>query len=191
MKGDSCRVDGVLKTLLVWRPPTANWETNISLTGLQAVPVSVLRGFQKIPATHELPDGFRRESEGSNIRDPVPDHVRPGAEPLRRFLVDLNTGRLQEHSAEMDRRTGEETVYKCSVTPQRTNVPKIKTNHSTSQVSSSPLLEMDSERWTDDTGWQMKVRKIFLLFTTCCSKTGSNKFARQTSVKPHSTVELQ
>ncbi|XP_038573586.1 uncharacterized protein LOC119901890 isoform X2 [Micropterus salmoides] len=57
----------------------------LTLSGLQAVPLALPRRLQR--TTYRLPDGFRQ-----------------GTEPSRRFLVDLNTGLVQEHITEMDRR---------------------------------------------------------------------------------------
>ncbi|KAJ4920568.1 hypothetical protein JOQ06_022129 [Pogonophryne albipinna] len=70
------------------------------LSGLQALPLA--RRLQKTPSTYQLPDGFRQGTELFDMREPVSD-FRQGTEPSRRFIVDLNTGLLQEHMSEMDR----------------------------------------------------------------------------------------
>ncbi|KAM7375324.1 hypothetical protein PAMA_014431 [Pampus argenteus] len=73
----------------------------LTLSGLQAAPVPDTRGAQKA-AFYQLPNGFQH----SGIPEAVLDDVRQGIEPSRRFLVDHNTGRMQEHISEMDRRAG-------------------------------------------------------------------------------------
>ncbi|KAF7664168.1 hypothetical protein LDENG_00187170 [Lucifuga dentata] len=57
------------------------------LSSIQAVPIGPSRGFHKAHNTYQLPDGFRQ-----------------GTEPSRRFIVNLNTGLVEEHISEMDRR---------------------------------------------------------------------------------------
>ncbi|XP_034720942.1 uncharacterized protein LOC117939599 isoform X2 [Etheostoma cragini] len=74
----------------------------LTLSGLQAAPLAVLRSWQKTSSTYKLPDGFHQGTEHSNIREP--GGFRQGTEPSRRFLVDLNTGLVQEHISEMDRK---------------------------------------------------------------------------------------
>ncbi|XP_031707567.1 uncharacterized protein LOC116385929 [Anarrhichthys ocellatus] len=76
----------------------------LMLSGLQAAPLAVRRRLQKTPSTYQLPDGFRQGTEHSDIHKPVPDGFRQGTEPSRRFLVDLNTGLVQEHISEMNSR---------------------------------------------------------------------------------------
>ncbi|XP_037617663.1 uncharacterized protein LOC119483529 isoform X4 [Sebastes umbrosus] len=76
----------------------------LTLSGLQAAPIVVPRGLQKTSSTYQLPDGFRQGTEHSDIREPVPGGFRQGTEPSRRFIVDLNTGEVQEHISEMERR---------------------------------------------------------------------------------------
>ncbi|KAF1371692.1 hypothetical protein PFLUV_G00271090 [Perca fluviatilis] len=76
----------------------------LTLSGLQAAPLAVPRSSQKTSSTYKLPDGFHQGTEHSDIREPVPRGFRQGTEPSRRFLVDLNTGLVQEHISEMDRR---------------------------------------------------------------------------------------
>ncbi|XP_074483707.1 uncharacterized protein LOC141763173 isoform X1 [Sebastes fasciatus] len=76
----------------------------LTLSGLQAAPIAVPRGLQKTSSTYQLPDGFRQGTEHSDIREPVPGGFRQGTEPSRRFIVDLNTGEVQEHISEMERR---------------------------------------------------------------------------------------
>ncbi|KAM6892966.1 uncharacterized protein PEZ65_023018 [Lycodopsis pacificus] len=76
----------------------------LTLSGLQAAPLAVRRRLQKTPSTYQLPDGFRQGTEHADIHKPVPDGFRQGTEPSRRFLVDLNTGLVQEHISEMNRR---------------------------------------------------------------------------------------
>ncbi|KAI4796355.1 hypothetical protein KUCAC02_027807 [Chaenocephalus aceratus] len=72
----------------------------LALSGLQALPLA--RRLQKTPSTYQLPDGFRQGTELFDMREPVSD-FRQGTEPSRRFIVDLNSGLLQEHMSEMDR----------------------------------------------------------------------------------------
>ncbi|XP_031147755.1 actin cytoskeleton-regulatory complex protein pan1-like isoform X2 [Sander lucioperca] len=76
----------------------------LTLSGLQAAPLAVPRSLQKTSSTYKLPDGFHQGTEHSDIHEPVPRGFRQGTEPSRRFLVDLNTGLVQEHISEMDRR---------------------------------------------------------------------------------------
>ncbi|TDG96171.1 hypothetical protein EPR50_G00236760 [Perca flavescens] len=78
----------------------------LTLSGLQAAPLAVLRSSQKTSSTYKLPDGFHLGIEHSDIGEPVHRGFRQGTEPSRRFLVDLNTGLVQEHISEMDRRVG-------------------------------------------------------------------------------------
>ncbi|XP_034007452.1 uncharacterized protein LOC117499192 isoform X6 [Trematomus bernacchii] len=73
----------------------------LALSGLQALPLA--RRLQKTPSTYQLPDGFRQGTELFDMREPVSD-FRQGTEPSRRFIVDLNTGLLQEHMSKVDRR---------------------------------------------------------------------------------------
>ncbi|XP_073318594.1 uncharacterized protein [Pagrus major] len=75
-----------------------------AFTGLQAAPLAVPRRLQKTSSTYRLPDGFRQGTEHSYIRRALPDGFRQGTEPSRRIIVDLNTGRMQEHISEMERR---------------------------------------------------------------------------------------
>ncbi|XP_042260733.1 uncharacterized protein LOC121892032 isoform X1 [Thunnus maccoyii] len=77
----------------------------LTLSGLQAAPIAAPRGLQKA-SSYQLPDGFRQGTEHFDILEAVPDSFRQGTEPSRRFLVDLNTGLVQEHISEMDRRAG-------------------------------------------------------------------------------------
>eukprot|EP00064_Thunnus_orientalis_P017247 superscaffoldBa00003616_g17327 len=77
----------------------------LTLSGLQAAPIAAPRGLQKA-SSYQLPDGFRQGTEHFDILEAVPDSFRQGTEPSRRFLVDLNTGLVQEHINEMDRRAG-------------------------------------------------------------------------------------
>ncbi|XP_044044120.1 uncharacterized protein LOC122872238 isoform X2 [Siniperca chuatsi] len=76
----------------------------LTLSGLQAVPLAVPRRLQRTSSTQWLPEGFQQGTEHFDIREPVPDGFRQGTEPFRRFLVDLNTGLVQEHISELDRR---------------------------------------------------------------------------------------
>ncbi|KAI3366072.1 hypothetical protein L3Q82_009896, partial [Scortum barcoo] len=76
------------------------------LTGLQAAPLAVPKSLQKTSSTYQLPEGFQQGTEHSDVRNPVPDGFRQGTEPSRRFIVDLNTGLVQEHISEMERRAG-------------------------------------------------------------------------------------
>ncbi|XP_035533957.1 uncharacterized protein wu:fa56d06 [Morone saxatilis] len=76
----------------------------LTLSGLQAAPLAVRRRLQKTSLTYRLPDGFRQGTEHADIHEPVPSGFRQGTEPSRRFIVDLNTGLVQEHISEMDRR---------------------------------------------------------------------------------------
>ncbi|XP_037321057.2 uncharacterized protein LOC119213902 [Pungitius pungitius] len=76
----------------------------LTLSGLQAVPIAVLRRVQKTSSTYQLPNGFQQGTEHSDIRQPIPDGYRQGTEPARNFLVDLNTGLVRKHISEMSRR---------------------------------------------------------------------------------------
>lgn len=44
--------------------------------------------------------------DGTEHSDPFANGFRQGTEPSRKFLVDLNTGLVQEHISEMERRVG-------------------------------------------------------------------------------------
>uniref|UniRef100_A0AAQ4QYU9 C-type lectin domain-containing protein n=1 Tax=Gasterosteus aculeatus aculeatus TaxID=481459 RepID=A0AAQ4QYU9_GASAC len=78
----------------------------LTLSGLQAVPIAVLRGLQKTSSTYQLPDGFRQGTEHTDVRKPIPDGFHQGTEPSRNFLVDLNTGLVRKRIGEMSRRVG-------------------------------------------------------------------------------------
>ncbi|XP_034470226.1 uncharacterized protein wu:fa56d06 [Hippoglossus hippoglossus] len=72
----------------------------LAVSGLQAVPIAVPRGLQKTSSTYQLPDGFQMGTEhDTDIRRPIPDSYRQGTELSRRFLVDLNTGLVQDNIA--------------------------------------------------------------------------------------------
>ncbi|KAL6115465.1 uncharacterized protein ACO6RY_00299 [Pungitius sinensis] len=73
----------------------------LTLSGLQAVPIAVLRRVQKTSSTYQLPNGFQQGTEHSDIRKPIPDGYRQGTEPARNFL---NTGLVRKHIGEMSRR---------------------------------------------------------------------------------------
>ncbi|XP_029308717.1 LOW QUALITY PROTEIN: uncharacterized protein LOC115022049 [Cottoperca gobio] len=75
----------------------------LTLSGVQALPL-VPRRLQKRSSTYQLPDGFRQGTELFDMREPVPAGFQQGTEPFKRFLVDLNTGLVQEHIRELDRR---------------------------------------------------------------------------------------
>ena len=72
------------------------------LSGLQAFPIAVPRGLQKTSSTYQLPDGFRMGEHDTDIRRPIPDSYRQGTELSRRFLVDLNTGLVQDNIGEFN-----------------------------------------------------------------------------------------
>uniref|UniRef100_A0A671YZC6 C-type lectin domain-containing protein n=1 Tax=Sparus aurata TaxID=8175 RepID=A0A671YZC6_SPAAU len=75
-----------------------------AFAGLQARPLAVPRRLQKTYSTYQLPHDFRQGTEHYDIRRTVPAGFRQGTEPSRRIIVDLNTGRMQEHISEMERR---------------------------------------------------------------------------------------
>ncbi|XP_036947275.1 uncharacterized protein LOC119015420 isoform X3 [Acanthopagrus latus] len=75
-----------------------------AFAGLQARPLAVPRRLQRTYSTYQLPHGFRQGTEHYDIRRTVPAGFRQGTEPSRRIIVDLNTGRMQEHISEMERR---------------------------------------------------------------------------------------
>lgn len=72
-------------------------------TGLQAVPLSVPRSLQKTSVN------FQQDTE--LVREPATGGFRQGTEPSRRFLLDLNTGLVQEHISEKERRTGKDLSH--------------------------------------------------------------------------------
>ncbi|XP_027147349.1 uncharacterized protein LOC104925355 [Larimichthys crocea] len=78
----------------------------LTLSGLQAAPLAVPGSLQKGSSTYQLPADFQQGAKHSLIRERILDDFRQGTEPSRRFLVDLNTGLVQEHISEMERRTG-------------------------------------------------------------------------------------
>ncbi|XP_033837169.1 uncharacterized protein LOC117384015 [Periophthalmus magnuspinnatus] len=70
---------------------------SLALSGLHALPIS-----RRLTKTHHvLPAGVQ---DGRPV--PLPDSFRQGTEPLQRFIVDLNTGRVQDYISEMEKRTG-------------------------------------------------------------------------------------
>ncbi|XP_041638068.1 uncharacterized protein LOC121506358 [Cheilinus undulatus] len=75
----------------------------LTLSGLQAAPLA-RQTFHKKSHTYRLPDGFRQGTEHSDIRKPIPDNFRQGTEPSRRFIINLNTGLVQDYVSEMERR---------------------------------------------------------------------------------------
>ncbi|XP_023136385.2 uncharacterized protein LOC111575470 [Amphiprion ocellaris] len=74
----------------------------LTVSGLQSAPVEAPKGLQK--STHQLPDDIQQGTEHSDIHKPIPVSFRQGTEPSRRFLVNLDTGLVQEHVSEMERR---------------------------------------------------------------------------------------
>ncbi|XP_034533489.1 uncharacterized protein LOC117808099 [Notolabrus celidotus] len=76
----------------------------LTLSGVQAAPLTDHNRLQRISSTFRLPNGFRQGTERSHIRKPIPDDFRQGTEPSRRFIVNLNTGQVQDHISEMERR---------------------------------------------------------------------------------------
>nr|XP_019958956.1 PREDICTED: uncharacterized protein LOC109639758 isoform X2 [Paralichthys olivaceus]XP_019958958.1 PREDICTED: uncharacterized protein LOC109639758 isoform X3 [Paralichthys olivaceus] len=71
----------------------------LTVSGLQAIPIAVLRGLQKTSSTYQLPDGFQKGIEHADIHRPIPDSFRQGTELSGRLLVDLNTGLVQDNIA--------------------------------------------------------------------------------------------
>ncbi|KAM9327395.1 uncharacterized protein KZ484_018885 [Pholidichthys leucotaenia] len=75
----------------------------LTLSGLQAAPVKGRRHLQKLPILQSH-RGFQQHSEHAAIHQHDADSLRQGTEPSRRFIVDLNTGLVQDHIIEMERR---------------------------------------------------------------------------------------
>lgn len=97
--------DKIIKSRLWIQTLTVKQTT--AFAGLQARPLAVPRRLQRTYSTYQLPHGFRQGTEHYDIRRTVPAGFRQGTEPSRRIIVDLNTGRMQEHISEMERRVGE------------------------------------------------------------------------------------
>ncbi|XP_072322048.1 uncharacterized protein [Eucyclogobius newberryi] len=72
---------------------------SLVLSGLQALPISRTRGLTE--THHALPAGTQ---DGKPV--PLPDSFRQGTEPSGHFIMDLNTGQVQDYISKMDRRAG-------------------------------------------------------------------------------------
>ncbi|XP_061652991.1 uncharacterized protein LOC133488740 [Phyllopteryx taeniolatus] len=70
----------------------------LTLSGLQAAPISPLRGLPKVSSTFRLSDG----SQQNDILGNLPDGFQQGTEPSKRFF---DNGLVQDHISEMNRKT--------------------------------------------------------------------------------------